>query len=319
MIRSLAVSLLLAALSALASGAYPERPIRLIVPSTPGSGPDGVGRILAVRLGANLGQQIVVDNRAGANGVLASEIAARAAPDGYTVLMTSSSHTINPHIYRKLPYDTLADFTAITRFVSTGGLVVVVTPTFGARTVQQLIEQARAAPEKIAYASAGVGNLTHLAGAMFGMMAGVKINHVPYKGGGPAITDVIGGQVPLMFASGPASIPHVKTGRLRALAFTGLKRSSQLPDVPTMDESGLKGYEASSWYGLYTATRLPRPIVSRLYEATRDAVHHPEARKAYAQFNIEPVDSTPEAFARFLKEDLVKYEKIVRAAGVERQ
>jgi tripartite-type tricarboxylate transporter receptor subunit TctC len=293
--------------------------VRLIIPSTSGSGPDGVGRILASRLGSGLGQQIVVDNRAGANGILASEITARAAPDGYTLLITSSSHTINPHIYRKLPYDTLADFTAITRFVSTGGLVVVVTPSFGPRTVQQLIELARASPGKLSYASAGVGNLTHLAGEMFNLMAGVKITHVPYKGGGPAIIDVIGGQVPLMFASGPASIPHVKTGRLRALAFTGPRRSAQLPDLPTLDESGLKGYDASSWYGLYGPPRLPRPLVTRLYEATRDAVHHPEARAALAQFSIEPVDVTPDAFARFLKDDLVRYGKVVKAAGIEPQ
>ncbi len=301
------------------AGSYPNRPVRLIVPSTPGSGPDGVGRILASRLGTTLSQQIVVDNRAGANGILASEIVARAAPDGYTLMITSGSHTINPHIYRKLPYDTLADFTAITRFVSTGGLVVVVTPGFSARTVRELIELARASPGKLAYASAGVGNLTHLAGEMFNLIAGVNIVHVPYKGGGPAIIDVIGGQVPLMFASATASIPHVKTGRLRALGYTGLKRSDQLPDVPTMDESGLKGFEAASWYGLYGPARLAKRIVDRLYQATRDAVHHPEARNAYAQFSIEPVDMSPETFARFLKEDLVKYEKIVRAARIERQ
>lgn len=314
-----AIGLLLAAFAGTAAGAYPERPIRLIIPSTPGSGPDAVGRILATRLGVMLGQQVVADNRAGANGVLASELVARAAPDGHTLLMTSGGHTINPHIYRKLPYDTLADFTPISNFITTGGLVVVVTPTFAARTVPQLIELARAAPGKLSYASAGVGNLTHLAAEMFNQMAGVQITHVPYKGGGPAVIDVMGGQVPLMFASGPASIPHVKSGRLRALAFTGVRRSSQLPDVPTMDESGLKGYEAIGWYGLYGPARLPAPVLTRLYEATRDAVHHPETRKAYAQFNIEPLDSNPEAFARFLREDLVKYSRIVKAAGIERQ
>jgi tripartite-type tricarboxylate transporter receptor subunit TctC len=319
MCTRIAVSLLLLASSGFAAAVYPERPIRLIVPSTPGSGPDGTGRILAARLSSIVGQQIVVDNRAGANGILASEIGARATPDGYTLLITSSSHTINPHIYRKLPYDTLADFTPITRFVSTGGLVVVVNPAFGARTVQQLIEIARASPGKVSYASAGVGNATHLAGELFNLMAGVKITHVPYKGGGPAIIDVMGGQVPLMFASGPVSVPHIKSGRLRAIAFTGSKRSDQLPEVPTIHESGLTGYEVTGWYGLYGPARLPQPLVTRLYEVTRDAVHHPEARSAYAQFNIEPIDTTPEAFARFLREDLVKYEKIVRAAGIERQ
>lgn len=319
MITRLAVALILAAAAGYASGAYPERPIRLLVPSSPGSGPDVVARILAARLTAILGQQVVADNRAGANGVLASETVARATPDGYTLLMTSGGHTSNPHIYRKLPYDTLADFTPITCFLTTGGLVVVVTPSFAARTIPQLIDLARASPGKISYASAGVGNLTHLAGEMFNQMAGVKIIHVPYKGGGPAIIDVISGQVPLMFASGPLSIPHVKTGKLRALAYTGVKRFDQLPDVPTMDESGLKGYEAIGWYGLYGPARLPAPIVTRLYEATRDGVRHPEARQALGQFNIEPADSTPAQFARFLREDLVKYGKIVKAAGIEPQ
>jgi len=318
-VKRLAVAFVLAAAAGLAGGAYPERPIRLLVPSSPGSGPDTVARILATRLSATFGQQVVADNRAGANGVLASETVARATPDGYTLLMTSGGHTSNPHIYRKLPYDTLADFTPITCFLTTGGLMVVVTPSFAARTVPQLIDLARAAPGRIAYASAGVGNLTHLAGEMFNQMAGVKLLHVPYKGGGPAIIDVIGGQVPLMFASGPISIPHVKTGKLRALAYTGVKRFDQLPDVPTMDESGLKGYEAIGWYGLYGPARLPAPILTRIYEATRDGVRHPEARQAFAQFNIEPADSTPAQFARFLREDLVKYGKIVKAAGIEPQ
>ncbi|MCE9642437.1 MAG: tripartite tricarboxylate transporter substrate binding protein [Betaproteobacteria bacterium] len=319
MVKRLAVAFVLAAAAGLAGGAYPERPIRLLVPSSPGSGPDTVARILATRLSATFGQQVVADNRAGANGVLASETVARATPDGYTLLMTSGGHTSNPHIYRKLPYDTLADFTPITCFLTTGGLMVVATPSFAARTVPQLIDLARAAPGRIAYASAGVGNLTHLAGEMFNQMAGVKLLHVPYKGGGPAIIDVIGGQVPLMFASGPISIPHVKTGKLRALAYTGVKRFDQLPDVPTMDESGLKGYEAIGWYGLYGPARLPAPILTRIYEATRDGVRHPEARQAFAQFNIEPADSTPAQFARFLREDLVKYGKIVKAAGIEPQ
>ena len=319
MVKRLAVAFVLAAAAGLAGGVYPERPIRLLVPSSPGSGPDTVARILATRLSVTFGQQVVADNRAGANGVLACETGARATPDGYTLLMTSGGHTSNPHIYRKLPYDTLADFTPITCFLTTGGLLVVATPSFPARTVPQLIDLARAAPGRIAYASAGVGNLTHLAGEMFNQMAGVKLLHVPYKGGGPAIIDVIGGQVPLMFASGPISIPHVKTGKLRALAYTGVKRFDQLPDVPTMDESGLKGYEAIGWYGLYGPARLPAPILTRIYEATRDGVRHPEARQAFAQFNIEPADSTPAHFARFLREDLVKYGKIVKAAGIEPQ
>jgi tripartite-type tricarboxylate transporter receptor subunit TctC len=299
--------------------AYPERPVRLLIPSTPGSGPDAVVRILATQLGQMLGQQVVADNRAGANGILASEIVARAQADGYTLLTTSSSHTINPHMYHKLPYDSLRDFTPITRFVSTGGLVVVVTPGFAAKSITQLIEIARAQPGKITYASAGVGNLTHLAAAMFAFTSGIELTHVPYKGGGPAITDLVAGHVPLMFASGPASIPFVKSGRLRALAYTGHKRSQQIPEVPTMHEAGVKGFEASSWYGLYGPAKLPSQIVTRLYQATRDAVHHPEARHAYAQFSIEPVDSKPDEFAQFLRDDLAKYARVVKSAGIEKQ
>ena len=307
------------ALCAPAGAVYPERPVRLVIPSTPGSGPDGVGRILATGLAVLLGQQIVVDNRAGANGIVATEITARAVPDGYTLLITSGSHTINPHVYRKLPYDTLADFTPITRFVATNGLVIVAHPGFSARSMQQLIDAARVTPGRIAYASAGVGNLTHLAAALFCIMAKVEMTHVPYKGGGPAITDLIGGQIPLMFASGPASIPHVKTARLRAIGVTGLKRMRELPDVPTVDESTLRGYEATSWYGLYGPAKLPDALVARLYVSTRDAVHHPDARNAYARFDIEPIDTDPDAFARFLRADLAKYAKVVQAAGVEKQ
>ena len=316
-LHAVAAAALLAG-STQAIGAYPERPIRLIIPSSAGSGPDGAGRILAARLGTVLGQQVVVDNRAGANGILAAELTARAAPDGYTLMITSSGHTINPHIYRKLPYDTLVDFTPITRFVTTGGLVVVVHPAFAAHSVAQLIALARAEPNKVAYASAGVGNATHLAGELFAIMAGVKLTHVPYKGGGPAIVDLISGQVPLMFASGPLAIPHVKSGRVRAIGFTGPKRSDQLPEVPAVNET-VKGYEVVGWYGLYGPARLPRALTMRLYEATREAVSDPQTRAAYAQFNIEPIDTPPDAFAQFLVRDMAHYEKVVRAAGIERQ
>lgn len=316
--RAIIATIALAAATA-TYAAYPERPVRLIVPSTPGSGPDAVARIFAMRLGTILGEQIVADNRAGSNGVIASGIVSRAEPDGYTLLITSGGHTINPHIYRKLPYDTLRDFTAITRFAKSGGLLVVAAPGFPAHTVKQLIDLARAHPNGLSYASAGVGNLTHLAGEMFNTMAGVKMTHIPYKGGGPALIDVMGGQVQVMFASVAASIPHVKAGRLQAIAYTGQKRFEQLPNVPTVSESGLKSYEASGWYGLYGPAGLPPSLVNRLYTAARDAVHFPETRSAYAKLNVEPSDTPPAAFAQFLKEDLLKYGKLVRAAGIEPQ
>ena len=299
--------------------AYPDRPIRLIVPSSAGSGPDLVGRIYAHRLGTLLGQQIVVDNRAGANSIIGTETVARATPDGYTILITSGSHTINPHVYKKLPYDPLRDFTPISRVVSSSGLVLVVHPTFPAKSIEQLIDMARAAPGKYAYASAGVGNLQHLAGAMFNQMAGVQLTHVPYKGGGAAINDVLANQIAMNFASSPAGVPFVKANRLRALGFTGLKRSEHVPDVPTLDESGLKGFEVSGWYGVYGPPRMPKAIVQRLYEASRDSVNTPETKKQFADINIESIGSTPDEFAKFLNADLAKYAKIIKAAGIEPQ
>jgi tripartite-type tricarboxylate transporter receptor subunit TctC len=236
--------------------AFPERPIRLVVPSSPGSGPDVVGRVFAARFGQVLGQQIVVDNRAGANSIIGTETVARATPDGYTLLITSGSHTINPHVYRKLPYDTLAN---------------------------------------------------------------VNLTHVPYKGGGAAINDVLANQIAVNFASSPAAVPFVKAGRLRALGFTGRKRSEHLPDVATLDEAGLRGYEVIGWYGIYGPAKLPKPVLVRLYEAARDSVHNPDTKKQYADMNIETIGSTPDEFARFLKEDLVRYAKIVKAAGIEPQ
>jgi tripartite-type tricarboxylate transporter receptor subunit TctC len=302
-----------------AVAAYPERPIRLVVPSSAGSGPDLIARIFAHRLSAVLGQQIVVDNRAGANSIIGTEIVARAAPDGYTLLITSGSHTINPHVYRKLPYDTLRDLTPISEIVKSSGLVLVVHPTFPHRTVQQVIDAARAAPGKFSYASAGVGNLQHLAGEMFCLMANVRITHVPYKGGGPAINDVLANQIAMNFASSPAAVPFVKADRLRGVAFTGLKRSDQIPDVPTLDESGLKGYEISGWYGIYGPAKMPKALANRIYEAARTVMQNPETRKTYAEINIESKGSTPDEFAKFLRDDLEKYGKIVKAAGIQPQ
>lgn len=317
---ALAVALaLFGVVSPMTQAAYPDRPIRLIVPSSAGSGPDVIARIFAHRLSPVLGQQIVVDNRAGANSIIGTEMVARAAPDGYTLLITSGSHTINPHVYRKLPYDSLRDFTPISEIVKSTGLVLVVHPTSPLRSVQLLVDAARAAPGKYSYASAGVGNLQHLAGEMFCQMAGVKITHVPYKGGGAAINDVLANQIAMNFASSPASVPFIKTDRLRGLAFTGLKRTEQLPEVPTLDESGLKGYEVSGWYGIYGPAGLPKPVVSRLYDAARTVMQHPETRKTYNEINIESTGTTPDEFARFLRADLVKYGKIVKAAGIELQ
>ena len=299
------------------AGAYPERPIRLVVPAAAGGAIDVVGRIVGLKLGEQLGQTIVIDNRGGANNIIGTEIAARSPPDGYTLLITAGAHTINPAVYRKLPYDALRDFTPISHIANSGGLVIVVHPSFGARTLQQLIEMARASPGKIAYGSAGFGNSTHIAGEMFQVMAGVKLIHVPYKGAGPAVNDLLGGQIPLMFGPSPVVVPMVQAGRLRPLAFTGLKRSSQLPDVPTVDEAGVKGYENSGWYGMYGPRGVPKAIVARLNAALVAIVKMPDTRERFAALNLEPVGSSPEQFAQFLKDDLEKYARIAKAAGIK--
>ncbi len=311
------ISVDFAVAASICAAAYPERPIRLVVPAAAGGAIDVVGRIVGLKLGEQLGQTIVIDNRGGANNIIGTEIAARSPPDGYTLLITAGAHTINPAVYRKLPYDALRDFTPISHIANSGGLVIVVHPSFGARTLQQLIDMARASPGKIAYGSAGFGNSTHIAGEMFQVMAGVKLIHVPYKGAGPAVNDLLGGQIPLMFGPSPVVVPMVQAGRLRPLAFTGLKRSSQLPDVPTVDEAGVKGYENSGWYGMYGPRGVPKAIVARLNAALVAIVKMPDTRERFAALNLEPVGSSPEQFAQFLKDDLEKYARIAKAAGIK--
>ena len=302
-----------------AVAAYPERPIRLVVPAAPGGAIDVVGRIVGVKLTDLLAQNVVIDNRAGANNIIGTEIAARSPPDGYTLLITAGAHTINPAVYKKLPYDALRDFAPITLIANSGGLVIVVHPSFGARTLAQLIDMARASPGKIAYGSAGYGNSTHLAGELFQMMAKVKFIHVPYKGAGPAATDLLGGQIPLMFGPSPVVVPMVQAGRLRPLAFTGVKRSSQLPDVPTVDEAGIKGYESTGWYGIYGPRGTPKAAIIRVSTAVREIVQMPDTRERFAALNLEPIGSSPEEFLQFLKQDLEKYAAIAKAAGIKQE
>lgn len=303
--------------SGTSAAAYPDRPIRLVVPAAPGGAIDVVGRIMGLKLSDVLGQNVVIDNRAGANNIIGTEIAARSAPDGYTLLITAGAHTINPAVYKKLPYDALRDFAPISHICNSGGLVIVVHPSFGAKTLKDLIDMARTSPGKIAYGSAGFGNSTHLAGELFQVMANVKLIHVPYKGAGPAVTDLLGGQIPLMFGPSPVVVPMVQAGRLRPLAFTGLKRSSQLPEVPTVDEAGIKGYENSGWYGMYGPRGTPREVVARVNAAIVQIVKMPDVRERFTGLNLEPIGSSPEEFAKFLQDDLAKYAAIAKAAGIK--
>lgn len=299
--------------------AYPERPIRLVVPVAPGGAVDVVGRITAQKLSGYLGQNVVVDNRAGANYIIGTEVVSKAPSDGYTLLTTAGGHTINPVVYKKLPYDTFRDFTPISHIANSSGLVIVVHPSVPINTLQQLIDFAKANPGKMSYASAGWGNSTHIAGAQFEAMAGVKLTHVPYRSAGPAISDLIGGQIPLMFGPSPVCVPLVQAGRLRPLAFTGLRRSAQLPNVPTVDEAGVKGYESTGWYGLYGPRGMPRPIVDKLNAGVRQMVQSKDVLDRFAQLNLEPIGSTPEEFAKFLKEDYEKYVAVAKAANIQPQ
>lgn len=319
MLRKCLAALALVFIASVCAAAYPDRPIRLVVPVAPGGAVDVVGRLIGYKLSTVLGQNVVIDNRAGANYIIGTEIVARSAPDGYTLLFTAGAHTINPSVYRKLPYDTLRDFTPIAYVANSTGLVIVVHPSFPAKSLKELIAIARASPGKVNYASAGAGNLTHLAGELFQVMAGVKLTHVPYKSAGPAVNDLLAGHIPLMFGPSPVVVPMVQSGRLRPLAFTSLKRSAQLPDVPTADELGIKGYEASGWYGLHGPRGLPRDIVEKLNAAARQIVQMPDVLERYASLNLEPVSTTPEEFAQFIKADIQKYADIVRRAGIQPQ
>ncbi|HYC44977.1 MAG TPA: tripartite tricarboxylate transporter substrate binding protein [Burkholderiales bacterium] len=319
MFTRFALALLLVFCASVSSAAYPDRPVRFIVPVAPGGAVDVVGRIIAQKLSVLLGQNVVVDNRAGANYIIGSEIVARAVPDGYTLLFTAGAHTINPSVYRKLPYDTVRDFTPIAYVANSTGLVIVVHPSFPAKTLQELISLAKAKPGTIPYGSAGAGNLTHIAGEMFQVLAGVKLNHVPYRSAGPAITDLLAGQIPLMFGPSPVVVPMVQAGKLRALAFTSLKRSAQLPDVPTADELGLKGYEATGWYGIHGPRGLPREVVVKVNAAAREIVKMPDILDRYASLNLVPVSMSPEDFAKFIRIDIGKYADIAKRAGIQPQ
>ena len=302
---------------AAAAQSYPERPIRLIVPFPAGGGVDGAARIVSQHLSEPLGQQVVIDNRGGSGGIIATEIAAKAAPDGYTLFFGgSASHGITPHLYSKLPYDAVRDFTPII-LVGATPYILVVNPATPASTVKELIAVARAKPGQLNYASAGSGSTLHLTGEMFKSMAHVDIVHVPYKGAATALNDLLGGQVQMMF--GPAVImqPHVKTGRLRAIAVTSDKRTRLAPDLPTIAESGVPGFEATGWYGLLGPRGLPAPIVGRLHRETARALASKEIGERFAVLGIEPLGGTPQEFAAYIKSELAKWGKVVRDSGAK--
>jgi len=273
--------------------------------------------MVAPGLSTLLGQQLVIDNRGGAGGLIGAELAARAVPDGYTVFFSSpGSLTILPHLQKQVAYDTLKDFAPIS-LVSIGPFLLITHPSVPARTVKELIALARAEPGKLNYASAGNGAANHLAMELFKSMAGVNITHVPYKGAPQAVTDLIGGSVNLMFNSIPPVLQHIKTGRLRLLAVASAKRSPQLPDVPTVSEAGVPGYEAITWFGLLAPAKTPKPIIARLNDVMVKVVHAPDLKSQLEIQGYDPVGSSPEEFAAFIRAESEKYAKVVKFSGAK--
>ncbi len=296
--------------------AYPTRPVRLVVPYTPGGSSDAIARILGQKLGEMLGQQFVIDNRPGAAGSLGREVVAKASADGYTLLLGDSPHTINVHVLRHVPYDPIRDFTPIT-LLATAPQVFVVHPAFAAKTLKDFVAAAGTQPGKLNYGSGGSGSITHLTGELFKLAARVEVVHVPYKSIAIAMTDVIGGQMHAAFPTLPGAVPHIKSGRLRALALTTARRSSSIPDVPTFEENGVLGMIVNNWFGVFGPAHLRADIVSKLHKSVIDAVNTPDMRSRLSALSVEIVASTPQEFDAHLKAELEKWGRVVKAAGIK--
>lgn len=308
----------LAAAAAVSAQQYPARAIRLIVASSPGSGVDIVSRIMAQRISAGIGQQVIVDNRAGAGANLGAEIAAKSPPDGYTLLMGTPAHAINASLYSGLNYDILRDFAPVS-LVSTGQYVIIVHPSVPAQTAKALIALAKAKPGALAFGSAGPGNSTHLAGELFDSMAGIRMLHVPYKGSGPALVDLMSGQIQVMFANITAGLPHIRTHRVRALAVTGPRRSPQAPDLPTVAEAALPGYAVTSFFGVLAPAGTPAAIIAKLNADIVKAVHAADVQASLAQEGAEAIGSSPEEFGAYIRAEIPRWALAVKTAGLQGQ
>ena len=295
---------------------YPTKPIRFVVANSPGGGLDITARAMSPRLISALGQQVIIDNRPGAAGSLAAEITAKSAPDGYTVLLGAIGNlAVNVSLYKGLDYHPLRDLAPIT-FAVSGSNVLVVHPSVSAKTTQELIALARTQPGKLAYGSSGSGNAGHLAGELFKSMAKVDMVHVPYKGGAPAMIDLIAGQIQLIFSSPPTAVPQVKAGRIRALAVTTARRSAVLPDLPTIAESGLPGFETDNWYGIVVAKKTPRAIVDRLNAEFGRILNMPDIKEGLLRQGLEAAPGTPDAFGAYMKSEFNKWAKVIADAGL---
>jgi len=311
----LSVALALATGTAVGQG-YPTKPIRFVVPYPPGGGTDVVARILNEPLATELGQPIIIENRGGAAGNVGTDIAAKSPADGYTVLFTLSSHTINPKLYDKLPFDVEKDFVPIS-LAAMIPQILVVHPSVPANSVKELIALAKAQPGKLNYASVGTGSPGHIAGELFKLRTGIDIVHIPYKGGGPAVTDTIGGQVQLLFVSMPAAWQFVKAGRLKAIAVTSARRSATAPEVPTFLESGVPDFVVDSWYGALAPAKVPPAVVARLNAAFVKVLDMPQVKEKLMAQGAEAAASTPAEFDRVIKDELAKWEYVIRAANIK--
>jgi tripartite-type tricarboxylate transporter receptor subunit TctC len=298
--------------------AYPVRPVRMIIPFPPGGNTDIIARIVSPRMSEALGQQLVIDNRGGAGSTIGTEVAARAVPDGYTIIMVSAAHTINPAMVKKLPYDSVKDFTPIS-VIADVPTVFVCHPSLPVKTVQEFIALARKRPGEITYSTAGRGTVGHLAAELLSSVAKINIVHVSYKGSGPAVVDLMAGHVQLQFASMPAVIQFVRAGKLRMIAQAGAKRSPAAPNVPTMVESGLPGYIISSGFAVFGPANLPRPIVDRVHGAIKAALDNADVRAKLSDQGADPVGSTPEEHDKFNRAEIERWIKVARAAKIEPQ
>jgi len=313
---ALTVLLSCAAGSVYAQKDYPDRPIRMLVGVVPGGATDILARVIGQKMGENWGQQVIIDNRPGANQIIAAGLTANAAPDGYTLQMIPAGFAINPSMHKKLPYDPIRDFTAVSMVADVPNIMVV-HPSIPVKNVADFITYARARPGQLSYGSSGIGSPSHLCGELLAVVAKITLTHVPYKGQGQAINDLLGGHLKLLFPSIPSIMQHIKSGRVIPLGVASAKRSSSLPEVQTIAESGLKGYEVSGWYGVIAPPKMPKPLLAKINGEINRIIAVPEIRQLLSQQGADPLGSTPEEFARAIAMDIEKWKKIVTAAGIK--
>jgi tripartite-type tricarboxylate transporter receptor subunit TctC len=315
--RSLLLVFALGAITStlVAAQQFPSRPVRLVVPYPPGGANDNIARLLTPKMTEQLGHNVVVDNRGGGNTIIGSELVAKAVPDGHTLLIVAAGHAINPSLYAKLPYDTARDFVPVA-LIGDGAYILVANPALGVSSVPELIAAAKAKPGQITYASSSTGNLTHLAAEVFNSMAGTKMLHVPYKGGNPAMLDILGGRVSIFFSTVAVARPHLQSGKIKGLGVTTARRSAALPNVPTISEAGLPGYEVSGWYGIVAPARTPRASIARVHSVVQSTTRQPDVKEKLLALGVDVVESTPAEFGQRINSELAKWEKIVKPLGI---